>query len=62
MDLIFKSIDANYRLLLTDVQRGMFHSMFAQSLKAYFGTLSLSDGLVLMDSRRKKDCASPTLR
>ena len=50
MDLIL--MDADYRLLLSDVKHGTFHSMYAQSLKAYFDVLSLSDGLVLMDARR----------
>ena len=52
MDLIFKSIDDDYRLLLSDVKHGTFHSTYAQSLKAYFDILSLSNGLVLMVSRR----------
>ena len=52
MDLIYKSIDDDYRLLLEDVKNETCFSTYAQSLKAYFNILSLSDGLILMDSKR----------
>ena len=52
IDLIYKSIDDDYRLLLEDVKNETYFSTFAQSLKAYFNILSLSDGLILMDSKR----------
>ena len=52
MDLIFNSIDEDYRRLLSDVKNNTILSTYAQSLKTYFDILSISDGLILMDSRR----------
>ena len=52
MDLIYNSIDDNYRLLLEDVKNETYISTYAQFLKAYFNILSLSDWLILMDSKR----------
>ena len=52
MDLIFNSIDDDYCLLLLDIKNNTLISTYAQSLKTYFDILSLSDRLVLMDSRR----------
>ena len=52
MDLIYNSIDDDYRLLLEDVKNETCISTYAQSLKACFNILTLSDGLILMDSKQ----------
>ena len=52
MDLIYNSIDDDYCLLLEDIKNETSFSTYAQSLKAYSNILFLSDGLVLMDSKR----------
>ena len=50
LDIIYSSIDEDYRLLLTDVNNGTQHSAYSTSLKSDFDSLSSSDGLVLLDS------------
>ena len=52
IDLIYNSMDDDYRLLLDDIKNETSFSTYSQSLKAYLNILSLSDGLVLIDSKR----------
>ena len=52
LDIIYSSIDDDYRLLLTDVNNGTQYSTYSTSLKSDFNSLSSSDGLVLLDSHR----------
>ena len=52
LDVIFSAIDDDYRLLLSDVPNGTNHSNYSTFLKSDFDSLSTSDGLVLLDSRR----------
>ena len=52
LDLIYSAIDEDYRLLLSDVDNGTHHSAYSSSLKSALYSLSSSDGLVLLDSRR----------
>ena len=51
LDIIYSSIDEDYRLLLTDINNGTQHSIYSTSLKSDFDSLSSSDGLVLLDCR-----------
>ena len=44
--------DGDYRLLLSDVDNSTHHSAYSFSLKSDLDSLSSSDGLVLLDSRR----------
>ena len=50
--LIYDAIDDDYRQLVEDVKNGTNISMYSQSLKGSFEILSVSDNLVLLDSRR----------
>ena len=52
INLIYNSIDDDYRLLLDNIKNETSLSTYSQSLKGYLNILSLSDGLVLMDSKR----------
>ena len=52
IDLIYGSINDDYRLLIEDVKNGSSNSVYSQSLKGLLDILSISDGLVLMDSKR----------
>ena len=51
LDAIYSAINADYRLLLTDVPNHTRHSTYSHHLKAEFDSLSTSDSLVLLDSR-----------
>ena len=52
LEIIYSSIDDDYRLLLSDVKNGTQFSQYSSTLKSDSDSLSLSDGLVLLDSRR----------
>ena len=41
LDIIYSSIDEDYRLLLTDINNGTQHSIYSTSLKSDFDSLSL---------------------
>ena len=51
IDLIYGSINDDYRLLLEDVKNGSSNSIYSQSLKGFPDIHSISDCLVLMDSK-----------
>ena len=51
LDIIYSTIDEDYRILLSDVPNGTRHSNYSASLKSDFDSLSTSDGLVLLDSK-----------
>ena len=50
LDIIYSSIDEDYRLLQSDVNNGTQHSAYSTSLKSDLDSLSSSDSLVLLDS------------
>ena len=50
--VIYNAIDDDYRQLIKDVQNGSSVSLYSQSLKGNFESLSIMDDLVLLDSRR----------
>ena len=50
--LIYDAVDDDYRQLVEDVKNGAAISTYSQSLKGSFNILSISDNLVLLDSRR----------
>ena len=50
--LIYDSVDGDYHLLLEDVKKGSTISTYSQALKGSLDILSVSDDLVLLDSRR----------
>ena len=52
LDIIYSAIDEDYRLLLSDVKNSSNFSKYSVNLKSDFDCLSLSDDLVLLDSRR----------
>ena len=52
MDVISCAVDDDYRALVQDVLRGTYTSSYSRSLKSEMTSLSVSDGLVLLDSRR----------
>ena len=52
LDIIYSAIDEDYRLLLSDVKNSSNFSKYSVNLKSDFECLSLSDDLVLLDSRR----------
>ena len=52
LDIIYSAIDDDYHLLLSDVSNGTHYSTYSSSLKSDIDSLSSSDGLVLLDSRR----------
>ena len=52
LEIIYSSIDEDYRLLLSDVKNVTYFSKYSSNLKSDSDSLSLSDGLVLLDSRR----------
>ena len=52
LEVVYSSIDEDYRLLLSDVKNGTNFSKYSLHLKSDSDSLSLSDGLVLLDSRR----------
>ena len=52
MDVISRAVDNDYRALVQDVLRGTSTSSYSRSLKLEMASLSVSDGLVLLDSRR----------
>ena len=52
LDIIYSAIDDDYRLLLSDVKNNSNFSKYSVHLKSDFDSLSISDDLVLLDSRR----------
>ena len=52
IDMIYNSIDDDFHLVLDDIKNDTSFFTYSQSLKVYLNILSLSDGLVLMDSKR----------
>ena len=50
MDVIYCAIDENYRALINDVLNETSVSSYSRSLKSDMASLSVSDGLVLLDS------------
>ena len=52
LDIIYNAIDEDYRTLLEGVLHGKSTSTYSCSLKANTDSLSVSDGLVLLNSRR----------
>ena len=52
MDVISRAVDEGYRALVQDVLQGMSTSSYSRSLKSDIASLSVLDGLVLLDSRR----------
>ena len=51
MDVIYCAIDENYLDLFNDVLNGTSISSYSRSLKSDMASLSVSDGLILLDSR-----------
>ena len=51
MCVISRAVDDDYRALVQDVLRGTSTSAYSRSLKSEMASLSVSDGLVLLDSR-----------
>ena len=51
LDIIYSAIDDDYRLLLSDVKNSSSFSKYSVHLKSDSDSLSISDGLVLLDSR-----------
>ena len=52
LNLVYAAIDDDYKQLVTDVQNGSCVSKYSRALKGQLDDLSVSDGLVLLDSRR----------
>ena len=52
MPVISRTVDDDYRALIQDVLHGTSTSSYARSLKSDRASLSVSDGLVLLDSCR----------
>ena len=52
LDIIYSAIDEDYRRLLSDVKIASKFSKYSVNLKSDFDCLSISDNLVLFDSRR----------
>ena len=52
MAVISHAVDDDYRALVQDVLNGTSTSSYSRSLKSDMASLSVSDGLVLLDSRR----------
>ena len=52
MNVISHAIDDDYRVLVQDVLNGTSTSSYSRSLKSEMASLSVSDGLILLDSRR----------
>ena len=50
--VIYDAVDDDYRQLLEDVKNGTNVSTYSQALKGSLDILSISDNLVLLDSRR----------
>ena len=52
IDVIYSAVDSDYRQLISDVLDDTRISLYSQQLKGSFDALSVSDNLVLLDSRR----------
>ena len=52
MSVISHAVDDDYRTLIQDVLCGTSNSAYLRSLKSEMPSLSVSDSLVLLDSRR----------
>ena len=52
MAVIARAVDHDYRALVQDVMHRTPSSSYSRSLKSDMASLSVSDGLVLLDSRR----------
>ena len=52
MDVIYRAVDDDYRALISDVLNGASVFSYSRSLKSDMASLSVSDGLVLLDSHR----------
>ena len=52
MSVISCAVDDDYHALIQDVLCGTSNSAYSRSLKSEMSSLSVSDGLVLLDSRR----------
>ena len=50
--MIYDAVDDDYLQLIEDVKSGTFISTYHQTLKGNHDMLSISDNLVLLDSRR----------
>ena len=50
--MIYRAIDDNYRTLIEDVLQGTSALSYSRSLKTDMTSLSVSNGLVLLDTRR----------
>ena len=52
LNLVYAAIDEDYTQLINDVQNNTCLSTYSSALKGQMDDLSVSDGLVLLDSRR----------
>ena len=52
LKLVYAAIDEDYTRLISDVQNNSSLSTYSRALKGQMDDLSVSDGLVLLDSRR----------
>ena len=52
LSMVYAAIDDDYRTLLCDVKNNTSLSNYSRALKGNFDNLSISDGLVLLDSHR----------
>ena len=52
LNLVYAAIDEDYTQLISDVQNNSCLSTYSRALKGQMDDLSVSDGLVLLDSRR----------
>ena len=52
IDVIYSAVDSDYRQLVSDVLDNTRISLYSHQLKGSFDALSVSDNLVLLDSRR----------
>ena len=52
LNIVYAAIDEDYKNLILDVQNNTCVSSYSRALKGNMDDLSVSDGLVLLDSRR----------
>ena len=52
LNMVYAAIDDDYKILISDVTNNTCASDYSRALKGNVDNLSVSDGLVLLDSRR----------
>ena len=52
LNIVYTAVDEDYNKLILDVQNNTCSSSYSNALKGQMDDLSVSDGLVLLDSRR----------